>query len=134
MTLNLSQKCIPLADITLLLHYGTPSFVPAPTQFIALFNNPTISHRRELDEHAQSVHLPFTTLPVFHRVKFRDEELGGNDTVDLIHVQPPVYSNTGVVVTPARFDTVLVNVQNIISPSKQLHSNSLSSHGDSNSG
>lgn len=120
MALHPTRKSVSLATIESPLHYGALSFIPALKRFIVQFNDPTISQRRRLDDCASSVHLPFDSLPLFHRIKFWNEELGGHDTVDSIHAQPPSYGSQNVAISPARFDTALIQVRGVASQSKQL--------------
>ena len=57
-------------------------------------------------------HLPFTAVPVYHRLKFTapgDSTLAKRVTSDSIHVRPARETRKGKKI-PARFDTALLNV------------------------
>ncbi|KAH7904812.1 hypothetical protein BJ138DRAFT_1018597 [Hygrophoropsis aurantiaca] len=91
-------------------HYGATYFVAALARFIVLYNNPHLS-ARDAEEKAMDIHLPFNTLSVFHRIKFWNEEVHGNETLDSIHVQPPNISADRTTTKSGRFDTALVQVK-----------------------
>ncbi|KAI0819422.1 hypothetical protein BC628DRAFT_1423760 [Trametes gibbosa] len=113
MTLHPTHKAIPLHDIISPSNYGATFFIPALARFIVQFNNPTITPR-QLEELAADISLPFTALPVFHKIKFWNEDVHGKKTLDSIHVHPRrtvVGPSHGEVTMPARFDTALVRVR-----------------------
>ena len=56
--------------------------------------------------------LPFTSVPVYHKLKFTTPANTGRTkhlTLDAIYVRPERQSKKGLIV-PARFDTALVNI------------------------
>ena len=92
--------------------YGAVDFRQALTVFIASYNQPTLS-RRQLQNEAFKIFLPFQKVPVFHKVKlWNDDPLNiseGKRTLDVIHCRPIVKTKKGVKI-PARFDTALIDV------------------------
>lgn len=88
--------------------YGATHFRTALQQYVVLFNEPNIA-RAQLERRLLSVHLPFTKLPIWHRIKFlrKDPVTGKESTADSIHCRPLQIQKHGVL--PSRFDTALVN-------------------------
>ncbi|KIL54184.1 hypothetical protein M378DRAFT_93004 [Amanita muscaria Koide BX008] len=62
--------------------------------------------RAQVEQRSLYIILPFLTLPVYHRIKYCDEN---STTIDTIHVQPSRKDKKGRNVA-ARFDTVLVDI------------------------
>jgi hypothetical protein len=97
---------------TLVNDYGAIDFRQALTVFIANCNNPNLT-RRELQHAAFRIRLPFQRLPMFHKIKFWNEDPQGradaSDILDAVHVHPRKKGKGGSWI-PARFDTVLVNI------------------------
>jgi hypothetical protein len=91
--------------------YGAVDLRQALTVYIAGLNNPGLSRQR-LQHAAFRIILPFQCVSVFHKVKFWNEDPQGRsdaaDTLDAIHVRPRTKGKTSW--SPARFDTVLVNI------------------------
>ncbi|KZT66802.1 hypothetical protein DAEQUDRAFT_714317 [Daedalea quercina L-15889] len=91
--------------------YGATYLRSALARFIALRRYPDIHSASELERRASRVHFGFRTLPVWHRIKFKLEDiLGfgiGDDCADAIHAQPKRTNKRGRQV-PGRFDTALV--------------------------
>lgn len=67
------------------------------------------------------VYLPFTSLPIFHWIKFYTNKLHSSDTIDSIHAHLLIYNHAGVIMRPAHFDTALVNVWNVASQLRYPH-------------
>lgn len=111
MTRNPTYKLVPIKTIISDNHYGATFFIPALQRFIAQCHRPNLSPA-QLDYHASGIDIPFTSVPVYHRIKFWNEELYGNETLDSIHVQPARRNDDKTVISPARFDTALVQVRN----------------------
>ena len=92
--------------------YGAIDFRQALTVFIASYNQPTLS-RRQLQNEAFKVFLPFQKVPIFHKVKlWNDDPLSkseGKKTLDVIHSRPRVKTKKGAKL-PAHFDTALIDV------------------------
>ena len=91
--------------------YGAPYLRSALARFIALKRYPNIRNASELDRKASRIHFSFRTFPVWHRIKYRLEDvLGfgiGDACTDAIHAQPKRTNKRGREV-PGRFDTALV--------------------------
>jgi hypothetical protein len=88
--------------------YGATHFRTALQRYVVLFNEPNIA-RAQLERRLLTVRLPFTKLPIWHRIKFlrKDPVTGKESTADSIHCRPPQIQKHGVL--PSRFDTALVN-------------------------
>lgn len=92
--------------------YGAIDFRQALTVFIALYNQPTLN-RRQLQNEAFKIFLPFQKVPVFHKIKFwNDDPLStsnGKKALDVVHSRPEINTKKGTNL-PARFDTALIDV------------------------
>ncbi|KZT19755.1 hypothetical protein NEOLEDRAFT_1077268, partial [Neolentinus lepideus HHB14362 ss-1] len=103
-------KAVPLAILR--TDYGARFFVDALARFVAQYNHPGFTPA-QVEDAAGDVFLPFQTLPVFHKIKFSNEDLlrigGPVETSDAVHVRPAKSDSRGRPI-PARFDTVLVNL------------------------
>jgi hypothetical protein len=96
--------------------YGTPYFCESLARYIAkaaLPANTTVTPA-QLEHHAANVHIPFRTVPVFHKVKWVSVDTRGHGdppaTLDSVHARPGRHS--GLFTSdnvPPRFDTALVN-------------------------
>ncbi|KIM46872.1 hypothetical protein M413DRAFT_16473 [Hebeloma cylindrosporum] len=106
MTRHPTCKSVSLEDITSPDGYGAQNFETALCQFIVQFQNPKIMHC-QIEEASYHVHLPFRSLPVFHKIKFWNEQVHGNTTLDSIHAYSAQMKN-GSITRPSRFDTALV--------------------------
>jgi len=84
--------------------YGAVGFQDALADFVAQFNNPTVSGA-SLSTLAADTLIPFRSVPVHHRIKFTD--LDQSEIVDSVQVRPEQKDKRGRLI-PARFDTVLV--------------------------
>lgn len=92
--------------------YGATFFREALSQFIVHYSDPTLP-LAQVKAKSHHIHFPFSTVPVFHRIKFTtpDPYTAGGPTdsiIDVVHVQPSRKLPSGQAV-PGRFDTVLVN-------------------------
>lgn len=103
--------------------HGATFFRDALTRFIVSQNHPLMTPA-EIERASASVYLPFSSIPVYHKIKVwvqdpHDVAAPDSKTRDVIHVRPArldKYSNS----IPARFDTALV----------RTHTNNTSSTGD----
>jgi Plavaka transposase len=111
MTQHPTHKSVHLDQIISLECYGASNFVPAFARFVAQFRNPHLT-TRQIEDEAIDVHLPFHDVAVFHKIKFWNEVVHGNETLDSIHAHPRVF-NDGLEVKKARFDTALVQLKAI---------------------
>ena len=89
--------------------YGATYFRPVLAHFIALSNDPNLSHG-QLEAILHHICMPFRSLLVWHRIKYlrNDPVSMMMMTADSIHVWPPTTNGRGITI-PGRFDTVLVN-------------------------
>ena len=113
MMLHPTRKSVHLDEIILLAYYGASNFVPAFATFITQFCKPHLT-AQQIEDEAIDVHLPFHDIAVFHQIRFWNQDIGGNDTLDSIHAHPPVFNNESEVVKEAHFDTVLVQLKGSI--------------------
>jgi hypothetical protein len=85
------------------------NFQDTLADFIAQLNYPGAS-RAALANHAHNTHIPFSYVPVYHKIKFTrsgDSNLKKPEIVDAVFVQPEQKTKHGWII-PACFDTVLV--------------------------
>ena len=106
MTRHPTHSNVSISDIASLNGYGAVNFEPALCRFVAQFQNPKLT-RRQIEEASYNIHLPFYSLPVFHKIKFWNEKLYGNITIDSIHAYP-VKIKEDSVIRASRFDTALI--------------------------
>jgi hypothetical protein len=101
-------KTEPLAKIT--SDHGAPLFSNALQMIVARFQHPEASQSR-LNYLAPKIALPFMSVPVFHKIKFWNQDPyrrpDCSDVLDVAHVRPRKQGKRGWI--PERFDTVLVN-------------------------
>ncbi|KAI0746222.1 hypothetical protein C8Q80DRAFT_1105448 [Daedaleopsis nitida] len=114
MTRHPSLHAVKLADVV--TNYSAPFFRDALSRFIVQHNHPEITLAAELERRSASVYLPFSKIPVYHRVKVCIEDVQGLGTTvalsrDTIHVQPARKDKYGGPI-PARFDTALIRRPN----------------------
>ncbi|KAJ3888376.1 hypothetical protein GG344DRAFT_53755 [Lentinula edodes] len=101
-----------LAESNPALHgYGATNFDYALRKFISRLCYPQFT-AGQLEDMTAFLSLPFQSVPVWHRVKFRNEELYGNKTLDVVTAHPRYYNSEGKVTQIARFDAALIRVQN----------------------
>ena len=105
-----SRKAVRLEEIVSRSYYGATFFLPAFARFVVQHNNPHLT-LRQVEDHARYFHLPFSSLPVYHRIKFWNPNIFGPETLDSIHVHPRQNSGSEDVIIPARFDTALVDIR-----------------------
>ncbi|KAG1873270.1 hypothetical protein C8R48DRAFT_669873 [Suillus tomentosus] len=110
MTRHPSRKLVPFREITSLSSHGATHFIPALARFIVQYNHPRLSFQ-QIEDRAVNIHLPCDSIPVFHRIKFWNNEIHATETLDSIHAQPAVKNSKGRVVKAARFDTCLIQVR-----------------------
>ncbi|KIL57866.1 hypothetical protein M378DRAFT_87323 [Amanita muscaria Koide BX008] len=103
MTKNATHCAVALNSIV--KDYGATYIRDALARYIVQMASPTLT-RAQVERRSLYVMLPFLTLPVYHRIKFCDEN---STVIDAIHVQPLQKDKRSRIV-PARFDTVLVDV------------------------
>jgi hypothetical protein len=82
--------------------YGALDFQDALADFIAHLNYPDASGG-VLQNRAHDTHIPFTRVPVYHKMKFTND----SEIADVVNVRPEQKDLHGRII-PARFDTALV--------------------------
>lgn len=93
-----------------LLGYGATQFEYALKRFISQFCNPEFTPA-QVDEMASFLSLPFRGVPVWHRMKFRNEDLYGKKTLDVVSAHPRRLNAQGQVSQTSQFDAALIRVQ-----------------------
>jgi hypothetical protein len=101
---------ISLSEISSPDAYGAVNFEPALCRFIAQFQNLKLTHR-QIEDASYNIHLPFYSLAVFHKIKFWNEKIHGNITLDSIHAYLAKIIDSSVI-RASRFDTTLVFYRN----------------------
>ncbi|EIN13427.1 hypothetical protein PUNSTDRAFT_56509 [Punctularia strigosozonata HHB-11173 SS5] len=96
-----SVKAVSLDSLT--DNYGTHDFGDALADFIIGYKNPSWS-TSQIRHAAENLLIPFRRVPVFHHLKFRDNNGSIYDAIDA----QPSRKNTRGQLIPGRFDTVLV--------------------------
>ncbi|KAG1770180.1 hypothetical protein EDD22DRAFT_977203 [Suillus occidentalis] len=96
MTKHPSAKAVSVP--TLISDYGAMYFQEALARYIAELQNP--------NEVFTCIHLPFHSVPVYHKIKWHGDPLM---TVDSIHAKPQCATPRTGDVVPAHFDTALIN-------------------------
>ncbi|KAG2369566.1 hypothetical protein BDR07DRAFT_1604426 [Suillus spraguei] len=95
--------------------YGTMHFNKSLAHYVAKVTLPanTTVTARQLEDRAADIHIPFRTLPVFHKVKWLLADVRGHDnspvTVDSVHARPGQSGTFASDSVAPRFDTVFVN-------------------------
>ncbi|KAG2365216.1 hypothetical protein BDR07DRAFT_1470512 [Suillus spraguei] len=95
--------------------YGATHFDESLAHYVAKVTLPanTTVTARQLEDQAADIHIPFRTLPVFHKVKWLSADVCGHDdspvTVDSVHAHPGRSGTFASDSVAPRFDTVFVN-------------------------
>lgn len=113
MTRHPSVRALKISDIS--SKYAATFFRDALARYIVHENHPNLS-LHEVERASAGVFLPFSKIPVYHRIKVWIKDVFGlgthlNDYKDIIHVQPARQDKHGTNL-PARFDTILVRHPN----------------------
>ena len=104
-----THRGVTIDDIR--VEYGTTDFIPALSRFIAQYQHPDYS-KAEVEALSESIHVPFSKISVYHRLKYFSYDaysLNPLDevVVDSIHVEPSHFDKYGKVV-PGQFDTAII--------------------------
>ena len=103
-----SRKAVDLDEIV--TKYGAVFFREALRRHLVLSQNSGSQLTQNQLEHAILYKsLPFTSVAVYHKLKFTNLVDSKHVTLDAIYVQPERKSKKGLVI-PAQFDTALVNI------------------------
>ncbi|KAG6825968.1 hypothetical protein H0H92_001684, partial [Tricholoma furcatifolium] len=102
-----SLRSVTFQDLT--TQYGAPLFRTALARYVTLINEPGLTPR-QVERRLWTIRIPFTKVPVWHRIKYRrtDPFTGVTSTADSIHSWPAKQDSRGRTM-PGRFDTALVN-------------------------
>lgn len=103
LTKRASRLAAPLDSI--IKDYGATFIRDALARYIVQTTSPTLTPA-QIEHQSLFIFLPFQKLPVYHRIKYRDEE---SHVIDTIHIQPPRKDKHGRAVM-GRFDTALAKV------------------------
>ena len=100
---------VSLEDIE--TRYGALDFKRALSRYVVYCQHPEFS-RRQVEDAAAHLYLPFHKISVFHRIKFISKDLYSLDSsahmvVDSIHCEPSSRHDY----IPGRFDTALINIK-----------------------
>ncbi|KIJ12606.1 hypothetical protein PAXINDRAFT_14528 [Paxillus involutus ATCC 200175] len=111
MTKHPSVKAVPIDRVV--ESYGAQHFRAALARFVVLQTRPNARSHAQIEREAEHVHFPFTSVPVYHKIKYNMVDSQGrkdlSTTIDAVHVKPQGKDSRGRTI-PGRFDTVLVNV------------------------
>ncbi|KAI0712890.1 hypothetical protein C8Q72DRAFT_787768 [Fomitopsis betulina] len=105
-----TRKAVPLTELVAPSGYGATFLMAALARFVVELNTPTLT-KNEIERRAANLTFPFQALPVYHKIKFRNTEYHGSETLDSIHAQPQRVASNGNVLAHARFDTALVHAR-----------------------
>ncbi|KAI0700639.1 hypothetical protein BC835DRAFT_1327165 [Cytidiella melzeri] len=101
----------------LAIQYGADDIINALVGFVAQITNPQ-SSRQQIAIAGMQIHLPMTSVPVFHRICISNpthhEYSDTPNLLDAVHIQPARVDSRGQT-TAGRFDTVLVDIGNGLS-------------------
>ena len=94
--------------------YGATQFIPALSWFIAQYQHPEYS-KAQVEIASNSIHIPFSKVSVFHRLKFISYDVYSLNplnelVVDSIHIDPVHFDKYRSVV-PGRFDTAVIRIK-----------------------
>ena len=105
MARNPEKKLVPFDALA--RDYGALEFQDMLADFIAQLNHPEAT-AGGLQIRAHDTHIPFSRVPVFHKIKFvKKGNFNESDISDVVHVRPEQKDSGGRII-PARFDTVVV--------------------------
>ncbi|KAJ3711066.1 hypothetical protein C8R42DRAFT_369074 [Lentinula raphanica] len=90
--------------------YHAVRFEHTLKRFLVQYRDPSIPIN-QLDDYARFVVLPFSSLPIWHKVKFINLSLFGSKTLDYICTQPCHFDGNGKVVHPSQFATALLRLK-----------------------
>ncbi|KAL0563684.1 hypothetical protein V5O48_018380, partial [Marasmius crinis-equi] len=99
-----------LGDPTSMGGHGATQLEYALKEFIARFRDPGLS-AGEVEDMAHFLSLSFRNVPVWHKIKFQNPELYGDETLDVVSAHPRRFSSRGQVTQVSCFDAALVQTQ-----------------------
>ncbi|EJF60366.1 hypothetical protein DICSQDRAFT_147841 [Dichomitus squalens LYAD-421 SS1] len=112
MTQHPTRKAVSLHELASPMGYCAKHIGAAICRFIVQFRHPTLT-LYQLENRISETLIPFTHLPVYHRIKFWNEHVFGQETRDSIHVHPRRVNEGDLkdTVIPARFNTALIRMR-----------------------
>jgi len=104
---------VPLEDLE--TRYGAHDFKGALSRYVVHCQHPEFS-RRQVEDVAARLYIPFHKISVFHRIKFISQDPYSLDpsldiVVDSIHCEPSRSDRHGNYI-PGRFDVAVINIEN----------------------
>ncbi|KAJ3915181.1 hypothetical protein F5877DRAFT_92392 [Lentinula edodes] len=91
--------------------YGACNFEYALKIFIVQHSDPQSTTIGQIEDMTTFLLLPFQSVPVWHRIKFRNEDLYGTKTLDVVAAHPRRYNSHGQITQIFQFDAALIQVQ-----------------------
>ncbi|KAH7868146.1 uncharacterized protein C8R40DRAFT_1178180 [Lentinula edodes] len=79
--------------------------------FIVQHSDPQSTTIGQIEDITTFLSLPFQSVPVWHRIKFRNEDLYGTKTLDVVAAHPHCYNSHGQITQIFQFDAALIRVQ-----------------------
>ncbi|EJF59254.1 hypothetical protein DICSQDRAFT_65323 [Dichomitus squalens LYAD-421 SS1] len=109
MTQHPTRRAVSLHELLSPDGYCAKHIGAAICRFVVQFRHPTLTSH-QLENRISETLIPFTHLAVYHRIKFWNEQVFGQETCDSIHVHPRQVNERALkdTVVPARFDTALI--------------------------
>ncbi|THU77979.1 hypothetical protein K435DRAFT_877154 [Dendrothele bispora CBS 962.96] len=94
--------------------YGAVNFRSALAQFVVQYRHAG-SHLTQLQmkEYVSIIVFPFLTVPVWHQIKFVNDDLHGKGTLDTVSAHPRRYNSDGELLQRSQFDPVLIKVKEV---------------------
>lgn len=107
-----SMRRVPLSRLedTRSNGYCAVQFTHVLKQFLVQYRYPNIPIN-QIDKWARFVVLPFSLLPVWHKLKFVNTELFSKKTLDSFSAHPSSSKRSNKSIKPSRFNTVLVRLK-----------------------
>ncbi|KAJ3850587.1 hypothetical protein EV368DRAFT_75035 [Lentinula lateritia] len=91
--------------------YGACNFEYALKMFIVQHSDPQSTTIGQIEDMTTFLSLLFQSVPVWHRIKFRNEDLYGTKTLDVVAAHPRRYNSHGQITQIFQFDAALIQVQ-----------------------
>ena len=106
-----SKKAVDLDEI--ITKYGAGFFREALRRYLVLskHSGPPLTSN-QLEHAILYANLPFTSVPIYHKLKFMTPADSGRTkhlTLDVIYIRPERQTKKGLVI-PMQFDTALMNI------------------------
>ncbi|KAJ8090877.1 hypothetical protein PM082_024799 [Marasmius tenuissimus] len=98
-----------LADSVTAGGYGATHIEYTIKEFISRHRG--LTNEGQVQDMAHFLSLPFRSVQVWHKIKFRNEELYGLETLDVVAAQPRRFGSTGQVTQVSHFDAALIRSQ-----------------------